>query len=31
MDELETKWAYFLKQTFDYEADGDDLVGYVEG
>jgi hypothetical protein len=30
MDDLEQKWAYFLKQTFDYEVDGDSLVGYVE-
>jgi hypothetical protein len=30
MDDLELKWAYFLKQTFDYEVSGDSLVGYVE-
>jgi hypothetical protein len=30
MDALEIKWAYFLKQTFDFEVDGDSLVGYVE-
>lgn len=30
MDDLEQKWAYFLKQTYDYEVAGDALYGYVE-
>lgn len=30
MDALEQKWAYFLKQTYDYEVSGDSLIGYVE-